>query len=163
MLLRVVKDKCRGMGIGREQERVQLEYAARRKSVSLYADVMTHDCVSQHGLATNGFILTGLRPVLYKASVMVPDMAWPEGARLSQAVMCRRGAMEDAGEIYCPAEHRAVAEEIYARLGVGVCLRDCAGACRSARSYMRNPTRSTTTACGSSSVPGRTSCAGSTA
>lgn len=61
----------------------------------------------QHGLATNGFILTGLRPVLYKASVMVPDMAWPEGARLSQAVMCRRGAMEDAGEIYCPAEHRA--------------------------------------------------------
>lgn len=127
MLLRVVKDKCRGMGIGREQERVQLEYAARRKSVSLYADVMTHDCVSQHGLATNGFILTGLRPVLYKASVMVPDMAWPEGARLSQAVMCRRGAMEDAGKIYCPAEHRAVAEEIYARLGVGVCLRDCAG------------------------------------
>lgn len=116
MLLRVVKRKCRGMGVGREQERVQLEYAARRGGASLYADVMTHDCVSQHGLWTNGFVLTGLRPVLYRASEMVPGRAWPEGARLSQAVMCRAGSAREA-ELYCPPEHREAVARIYGGLG----------------------------------------------
>lgn len=124
MLLRVVKRKCRGLGVGREQERVQLEYAARRGGASLYADVMTHDCVSQHGLWTNGFVLTGLRPVLYRAELMLPDRAWPEGARLSQAVMCRRGSVGDAGGLYCPAEHRKAVERIYGMLGVEVSLRE---------------------------------------
>ncbi len=122
MLLRVVKRKCQGMGIGREQERAQLEYAKRVRSCSLYADVMTHDCVSQHGLGTNGFVLTGLRPVLYKAAVMVPDMSWPEDARLSQAVMCRAADMKDAGRLYCPEEHRRVVQRIYDGLGVAAAL-----------------------------------------
>ena len=46
MLLRVVKPAYQGLGIGREQERIQLEYARALSAASLYADVMTQDCIS---------------------------------------------------------------------------------------------------------------------
>lgn len=62
MLLRVVRPACQGLGIGREQERIQLEYAKPLPAASLYADVMTQDCVSQHGLETSGFVLTACAP-----------------------------------------------------------------------------------------------------
>lgn len=136
MLLRVVKKKCRGMGVGREQERVQLECAARRGGASLYADVMTHDCVSQHGLWTNGFVLTGLRPVLYRASEMVPGREWPEGARLSQAVMCRAGSAR-AAELYCPPEHTEAVGRIYSLLGVEPKFRDGTPGTAPGRSQIR--------------------------
>ena len=124
MLLRVVKPACQGLGIGREQERIQLEYAKPLPAASLYADVMTQDCVSQHGLETSGFVLTGLRPGLYDAAEMLPGFEWRPGARLSQAVMCRRWALSDAGELFCPAEHRAAAERVYAALGAAARFTD---------------------------------------
>ena len=124
MLLRVVKPAYQGLGIGREQERLQLEYAKTLRAASLYADVMTQDCVSQHGLEKNGFALTGLRPGLYDAAVMLPGFEWRPGARLSQAVMCRRWALSDAGEIFCPARHRAAAGRVYAALGATVRFTD---------------------------------------
>ena len=126
MLLRVVKPAYQGLGIGREQERIQLEYARALSAASLYADVMTQDCISQHGLEKSGFALTGLRPGLYDAAVMLPGFEWRPGARLSQAVMCRRWGLADAGELFCPAEHRAAAERIYGALGAAARFTDSA-------------------------------------
>ena len=124
MLLRVVKPAYQGLGIGREQERIQLEYARALSAASLYADVMTQDCISQHGLEKSGFALTGLRPGLYDAAVMLPGFEWRPGARLSQAVMCRRWGLSDAGELFCPACHREAAERVYGALGVAARFTD---------------------------------------
>lgn len=119
MLLRVVKKAYQGMGIGTKQEEILLQSIQGRKGLlSLYADVMTHNTVSQQSLARQRFVLCGVRPMLYRAEVMLPGSAWPEGARLSQAVMCRREEVRDAGAFYCPEEHREVVKQIYGELGV---------------------------------------------
>ena len=38
--------------------------------------------------------------------------------------MCRRWALADAGELFCPAEHRAAAERVYAALGAAARFTD---------------------------------------
>ena len=38
--------------------------------------------------------------------------------------MCRRWGLADAGELFCPAEHRAAAERIYGALGAAARFAD---------------------------------------
>ena len=119
LLLRVVKEAYRGMGIGATQERKLFRLIQDKKELcSLYADVMTHNTVSQGSLARRGFVLCGLRLMLYQAEIMVPGLSFLKGSKLSQAVMCRRENMEDAGLLHCPQEHAAIAGHIYEKLGV---------------------------------------------
>ena len=52
LMLRVVKKAYRGMGIGKAQEERLFRYAEGQEGIcSLYADVMTHNSVSQGSLA----------------------------------------------------------------------------------------------------------------
>lgn len=118
LLLRVVKAAYRGMGIGKVQEEKLFEYVEQQTHLlSVYADVMTHNCVSQGSLARRGFVHCGLRLMLYRNSIMVPGLRLAEEGKMSQAVMCRRGAIQDVGLLHCPAEHAKEVSRIYQQLG----------------------------------------------
>ncbi len=139
LLLRVVRNAYQGMGIGTKQEEILLQSIQGRKGLlSLYADVMAHNTVSQQSLARQGFVLCGVRPMLYRAEVMLPGGAWPKGARLSQAVMCRRERVGDAGVFYCPEEHREVAKQIYDELGVNCRLESKGQSCTVSKTVYSN-------------------------
>ena len=119
LMLRVVKEAYRGMGVGKVQEERLLEMAERRDGfASLYADVMTHDSVSQGSLARRGFVHCGIRLMLYRNAVMVSQLALAQDGKMSQAVMCRRGNVDDVGMLYCHSEHAEEVCRIYQRLGV---------------------------------------------
>lgn len=125
LLLRVVKKEFRGMGIGSAQEKLLLEALKQRPALqSVYADVMTHDAVSQSSLAGEDFVLCGLRLMLYFNSIMVPKLPFPPHSKMTQAVMCRREEMRQTGSIFCPPEHRQMVTSIYDRLGVSCQLED---------------------------------------
>lgn len=119
LMLRVVKKAYRGMGIGKAQEEYLFGYAEGQKEIcSLYADVMTHNSISQGSLARRGFVYCGLRLMLYRNPVMVPGLALPEEGKMSQAVMCRRECDSFGGSLYCPKEHAEEVRRIYRELGV---------------------------------------------
>jgi len=117
LMLRVVKEEYRGMGIGKVQEDRLFQYVEQQHFLSVYADVMTHNCVSQCSLARRGFVYCGLRMMLYRNSVMVPKLGlWRDG-KVTQAIMCRRDGAKDAGVLRCPAEHARMVCQIYQQLG----------------------------------------------
>lgn len=119
LMLRVVKKAYRGMGIGKAQEERLFCYAeGQEKICSLYADVMTHDRISQGSLARRGFVYCGIRLMLYRNPVMVPGLALPKEGKMSQAVMCRGKCREFGKVLYCPAEHIKEVQRIYRELGV---------------------------------------------
>lgn len=131
LMLRVVKEAYRGMGVGKAQEERLLELMERREGLSsLYADVMTHDDVSQGSLARRGFVHCGIRLMLYRNAVMVSRLALAEDGKMSQAVMCRRGNVDDVGMLHCPMEYAEEVCRIYRRLGAscgieaGECMPD---------------------------------------
>lgn len=119
LMLRVVKKAYRGMGIGKAQEERLFEYVERLEGIhSLYADVMTHNSISQKSLVRRGFIYCGVRMMLYRNPVMVPDLPLAKDGKMSQAVMCRKGCTQSVRALYCPMEHAGVALRIYRELGV---------------------------------------------
>ena len=125
LMLRVVKEAYRGMGVGRAQEERLFALAERREGLSsLYADVMTHDDVSQGSLSRRGFVHCGIRLMLYRNAVMVSRLALAEDGKMSQAVMCRRGDVEDVGALYCHSEHAEEVCRIYRKLGVSCGIED---------------------------------------
>lgn len=119
LMLRVVKEAYRGMGIGKAQEECLFRFAEGEKGVcSLYADVMTHNSISQGSLARRGFVFCGIRMMLYRNPVMVPGLGLAKEGKMSQAVMCRRGCRHRIGVLYCPSEHVEEVRRIYGELGV---------------------------------------------
>ena len=119
LMLRVVKKAYRGMGIGKAQEERLFCYAKGQDGIcSLYADVMTHNSISQGSLARRGFVYCGIRLMLYRNPIMVPGLALPKDGKMSQAVMCRRECREFGGVLYCPAKHTKEVQRIYRELGV---------------------------------------------
>lgn len=119
LMLRGVKKAYRGMGIGKAQEERLFCYAEGQEGVcSLYADVMTHNSISQGSLARRGFVYCGIRLMLYRNPVMVPGLALPEEGKMSQAVMCRRECAEFGKTLHCPSEHAGEVGRIYRELGV---------------------------------------------
>lgn len=119
LMLRVVKKAYRGMGIGKAQEESLFWYAERREGVcSLYADVMTHNSISQGSLVRRGFVYCGLRLMLYRNPVMVPGLPLSRDGKMSQAVMCRKGNKQSAEVLHCPSEQAGEVQRIYGELGV---------------------------------------------
>lgn len=119
LMLRVVKKAYRDMGIGKAQEDYLFRFAEEHQMLkSLYADVMTHNSISQRGLARRGFVYCGLRMMLYRNSIMVPQLPLAQDGRMSQAVMCRKVCAGSVGELHCPAEHEGEVRRIYGELGV---------------------------------------------
>lgn len=119
LMLRVVKRAYRNMGIGKAQEDHLFCFAEEHQKLqSLYADVMTHNSISQKGLVRRGFVYCGLRMMLYRNSIMVPNLSLAQDGRMSQAVMCRKVCAGSVGDLHCPAEHEGEVRRIYGELGV---------------------------------------------
>lgn len=119
LMLRVVKNAYRDMGIGKAQEDLLFQFAEEHQKLqSLYADVMTHNSISQRGLVRRGFVYCGLRMMLYRNSIMVPNLSLAQDGRMSQAVMCRKVCAGSVGDLHCPAEHEDEVRRIYGELGV---------------------------------------------
>lgn len=118
LMLRVVKRAYRDMGIGGAQEGRLFQIAGEHPELkSLYADVMTHNSISQRGLIRRGFVYCGLRMMLYRNPIMVPQLSLPPEGRVSQAVMCRKVCAGPVGVLHCPAEHETEVRRIYGELG----------------------------------------------
>ena len=116
LLLRVVRSAYQKRGIASAQEEELFRLIKSRNGLcSLYADVMTHNDASQKSLIRRGFIICGIRLMLYDANIMAPGLDLPEKSRLSQAVMCRRENFSSA-EIFCPHEHSGIVQKIYRSL-----------------------------------------------
>lgn len=121
LLLRVVKRAYRGRGIGDRQQEVLLRMLEGKKQLdSLYADVMTHDCISQKSLIKEGFCICGVRLLLYENRIIVHDLGLSSGSKMSQAVMCRKENKQQAGLLFCPLEHQDMVASLYAALGAEV-------------------------------------------
>lgn len=109
LMLRVVKKAYRDMGIGKAQEDRLFQIAGEHPELkSLYADVMTHNSISQRGLIRRGFVYCGLRMMLYRNPIMVPQLSLPPEGRMSQAVMCQKVCAGPVGVLHCPAEHTSI-------------------------------------------------------
>ncbi len=119
LMLRVVKKAYRDMGIGNAQEDYLFRLAEEHDTIrSLYADVMTHNSISQRGLVRRGFVYCGIRMMLYRNPVMVPRLGLPEDGKVSQVVMCRSVCAQPVGKLHCPAAHEYVVRRIYSELGI---------------------------------------------
>lgn len=116
--LRNVLPECRGSGIASAQLKDLLERIAKQfpDALSIYADVMTHDAVSQSSLIHKGYALCGLRLMVYTSRVMVPFLGFPAHTKMTQAIYCRR-LREHSVSVFAPAEHRGKLAELYTALG----------------------------------------------
>lgn len=119
LLLRCVDKSCRGIGIGSRQELYLFELISKKfgDALSLYADVMTHDAISQGTLCRRGFSLCGIRMMLYKNEIMVPALRFPENTKMSQAIYCKAVGKKDI-KINVPDELECFIKSIYDDLRV---------------------------------------------
>lgn len=119
LMLRVVKKAYRGMGIGKAQEDYLFHFAEEHTTLrSLYADVMTHNDISQRGLVSRDFVYCGIRMMLYRNPVMLPRLNLAEDGKVSQVIMCKSVCARSVGKLYCPAIHKDEVCRIYRELGV---------------------------------------------
>lgn len=119
LMLRVVKKAYRGMGIGTAQEDYLFRFAKEHTTLlSLYADVMTHNSISQRGLVNRGFVYCGIRMMLYRNPVMIPRLNLAKDGKVSQVIMCKSVCARSVGKIYCPVIHKEKVLRIYNELGV---------------------------------------------
>ncbi len=119
LMLRSVLTEYRGKGVASKQEDYLLDQVKKYygDSLSLYADVMTHNDISQKTLTRQGFVLCGLRMMLYKSEIMVPKLNYPKGTKMSQAVYCKAINHKDVS-LFAPEKHKELIKSIYEKLGV---------------------------------------------
>lgn len=119
LMLRVVKKAYRNMGIGKAQEDYLFHFAEEHTALrSLYADVMTHNSISQKSLADRGFVYCGIRMMLYRNPIMVPRLNLAEDGKVSQVIMCKSVCARSVGKLHCPDIHEDAVRRIYRELGV---------------------------------------------
>ena len=121
LMLRNVLDKFRGQHIASRQLNDLLARIRHRfpDVSSIYADVMTHDCISQSSLVHRGYVLTGLRLMVYLNSIMVPSCGFPPHTKMTQAVFVK--AMPGCKQsicLYAPEEHKQILADTYASIGI---------------------------------------------
>ncbi len=122
LLLRCVLHEMRGMGIGTKQEDFLLEQIQKNwpETLSLYADVMTHNAVSQTTMVHKGFVFCGLRMTLYKNEIIAPYLKYENNTKMSQAIYCKNNSDIKSISLFAPKEHHKVLKEIYDSLGVSL-------------------------------------------
>jgi len=118
LLLRSVLEEMQRKGIGTRQEYYLLSLVRERfpEALSLYADVMTHSSASQKTMLRQGFVLCGLRLMLYKNELIVPKLNYGIGTKMTQAVYCKSTG-EGSVMLFAPEEHREFIAGIYGALG----------------------------------------------
>lgn len=126
LLLRNIKTEYRGMGISSYQlndllNRVSVSFP---NAVSMYADVMTHDTISQNSLVHRGYTLTALRLMVYKNKIIVPHLNYPEHTKMTQAVYCKSLLSGGNVTLYAPDELQKVIRQIYSGLNIDVRFAD---------------------------------------
>lgn len=119
LILRTVRSGYRGQGIASAQLEDLLARVAQTFTGSkcYYADVMTHDIISQCSLHDRGYTFCGLRLMAYRNEIIVPKLAFRKGTKMSQAVYCK-AIDRSPVTLFAPKEHRALIGRIYAELGV---------------------------------------------
>lgn len=126
--LRNVLDEYRGCGVSSRQLDDLLRRVGERfpDALSIYADVMTHNAVSQNSLIHRGYAFCGLRLMVYTNSVIVPYLPFPPHTKMTQAVFCRKAGEQPLPQavLYAPPEHRAMIGKVYDRIGAGYVFRD---------------------------------------
>ena len=80
---------------------------------SVYADVVTYNANSQQSLIHRGYVLCGIRLMLYKNEIMVPKLRYDAGTKLSQTVYCLNLKKGIRKKIYAPDEHKEIIASIY--------------------------------------------------
>ncbi len=136
LLLRSVIHGMRGMGIGTKQELFLLEQIRLHfpNTLSLYADVMTHDDLSQTTMLHRGFALCGFRMTLYKNEIIVPKLKYAEGTKMTQAVYCKNTGGVTRRSLFAPEDQYDILKTIYTTLGVSLDFCDD-GPCRGESMY----------------------------
>lgn len=124
LLLRNIKAEYRGMGISSYQlndllKRVEVTFP---NALSLYADVMTHDTISQYSLVHRGYTLSALRLMVYKNEIIVPHLKYPEHTKMTQAVYCKSLTNGAKVTLYAPDELHEEILRIYSCLNINVCF-----------------------------------------
>ncbi len=122
LLLRCIVKDMRGRGVGGAQELFLLEQIRLHfpEALSLYADVMTHDSVSQSTMLQKGFVFCGLRMALYKNDRIVPTLPYQDGTKMTQAIYCKNNRKTEKRTLFAPQEHRGALRAVYEALGVSV-------------------------------------------
>ncbi len=122
LLLRCIVKEMRGKGIGSRQELFLLEQIRRcfPDTLSLYADVMTHDAVSQTTMLHQGFVFCGLRMCLYKSEIIVPSLKYKDGTKMTQAIYCKSNGFLEKRTLFAPEECRDALKSVYESLGVSM-------------------------------------------
>ncbi len=126
LLLRSVPSHCRGRGIASNQLKDLFDRINKKfKNIkSFYADVMTHDDISQISLCHRGYTLCGIRCSAYKNQIIAPKITFKPHTKMSQAVYCK--AVENNPVcIALPKEHKDFILDIYSQLGIGVNVLGC--------------------------------------
>ncbi len=122
LLLRSVIHDMRGKGIGKRQENFLLDqiHQCFPDTLSLYADVMTHDDISQTTMLHNGFSFCGFRMALYRNEIIVPSLPYESGTKMTQAIYCKNNFMITERALFCPVEHHETLAAMYTSLGISV-------------------------------------------
>ncbi len=122
LLLRSVVKDMRGKSIGTNQEHYLLQqiHNSFPDALSLYADVMTHDAISQNTMIKRGFIFCGLRMTLYKNEIIVPNLTYKSGTKMTQAIYCKGNNIIKECSVFAPKAHHETLRELYSSLGVSL-------------------------------------------
>jgi len=121
LLLRSVLSNVRGQKIASKQLEYLLSIVKERfkGAKCYYADVMTHDEISQCSLIHRGYTFCGLRCMAYKNEIIVPKLNFEAGTKMTQAVYCK-AIDKSPVSIYAPKRHRDKIKSVYTDLGVDV-------------------------------------------
>lgn len=119
LLLRSVRSDYRAQGIGSNLLKYLLSLVEKQfeKARSLYADVLTHNIISQSSLVHKGFAITGIRMMLYDNEIMVSKLGLEGGTKMSQAIYCKAIGHEPV-TVYAPEKHHGIIRDIYENLEV---------------------------------------------
>ena len=119
-MLRNVLPEYSGVGIASKQLDYMIEQLPKQfpNAESVYADVVTYNSISQQSLIHRGYVLCGMRLMLYKNEIMVPNLTYDAGTKLTQTVYCLNLKNGIQKTIYVPEEHKERISSIYQKLGV---------------------------------------------
>ena len=123
-MLRNVLPEYVGAGIASKQLDYMIELLPKYfpEAESVYADVVTYNSISQKSLIRRGYVLCGMRLMLYKNEIIVPKLTYDAGTKLTQTVYCLNLKKGIQKSIYVPDEHEDIIRKIYQKLEVEVQL-----------------------------------------
>jgi len=120
MSLHMLRKKFHGQGMAKGLLRYCIQRSMSMHLTGVYGHCVTYQTVTQHEVAELGLTSTGLWPGRHLSNRSFLKAMGKElrSTKLHSLVVAKRGMIAQAGQLYCPKEHREFVASVYGQLGV---------------------------------------------